>query len=145
GVSNFDVEDLEEAAHALTRHPIACNQVLYHLGERTIEHRVMPYCLSKRIAIVAYSPFARQDFVKPGSRGGRTLAQVAQAHGASPRQVALAFLTRNDDAFAIPKAVGKDHVRENAAAGDLVLTSDDVAEIDAAFPLSRRSGVLPTA
>ena len=143
GVSNFDVDDMEEARAALTRHPLACNQVLYHLEERSIEHRVLPYCQSNDIALVAYSPFGHGDFGTGSSKGAQALAAIGQRHGATPRQVALAFLTRHPDSFTIPKAERQDHVRENAGAGDLTLTRDDIAAIDAAFPLGRNAG-LPT-
>ena len=137
GVSNFDVEDLEEGRAALTRHRIACNQVLYHLGERGIEHRVVPYCRAHRIAVVAYSPFGSGDFSSPSSRGGRVLAAIAKRRAATPRQVALAFLVREQPVFAIPKAASEAHVVENAGAGDLRLEKRDIAEIDAAFPLPK--------
>ena len=143
GVSNFDVEDMAEAQGALVNHTLACNQVLYHLLERTIERRVLPYCRQHGIALVAYSPFGQGDFPTERSRGGQTLRAIAQRHKATPRQVALAFLTRVDGTFAIPKAEREDHVRENAAAGDLVLSDADVVEIDGAFPPGRRRA-LPT-
>jgi len=144
GVSNFDVEELEAASAVLRKHPLACDQVLYHLRERRIEHRVLPYCRSHHIALVAYSPLGQGDFPSSRSEGGRALEEVARRNGATPSQVALAFLTRNEDTFAIPKAEQPGHVRENAAAGDLVLSKADVAAIDVAFPVGRRGGVLPT-
>src|SRR5579862_8876562 len=83
GVSNFDVEDLK-AVHSLSRsNPPACNQVLYHLEQRAIEHAVIPWCSTRNIAVVAYSPFgSRSGFPAPGSAGGRVLQQIADAHGA---------------------------------------------------------------
>jgi diketogulonate reductase-like aldo/keto reductase len=144
GVSNFDVDDLEEARAALRTRPIACNQVLYHLRERRIEHDVLPYCRSHDIALVAYSPLGQGDFPAGRSRGASTLEAVAARHRAAPRQVALAFLTRHENSFAIPKAQREDHVRENAAAGDLVLTPEEIAAIDAAFPAGKPTRSLPT-
>ena len=144
GVSNFDVDDMEEARAALKRHPIACNQVLYHLRERAIEHRVLPYCQQHDIAVVAYSPFGHGDFPQPPSRDGLVLEQLAKRHQATPRQIALAFLTRSEGTFAIAKAEREDHVRENAAAGDVRLAAADVAELEAAFPLGRPSREIPT-
>jgi diketogulonate reductase-like aldo/keto reductase len=144
GVSNFDVDDLEEARAALRRHPIACDQVLYHLSERRIEHRVLPHCRSHDIAVVAYSPLGSGDFPTPRSSGGRVLEEVARKHSATTRQVALAFLTRDEGMFAIPKAEQEDHVRENAGAGDLTLSKSEIAQIDAAFPIGRLSAELPT-
>lgn len=144
GVSNFDVEDLEEARAALRKHPLACDQVLYHLRERRIEHRVLPYCRSLDIALVAYSPFGSGDFPSPRSSAGRTLEEIARKHGATMRQAALAFLTRDEGMFAIPKAEQAEHIRENAGAGDLTLSPEDTASIDAAFPVGRLTSELPT-
>jgi diketogulonate reductase-like aldo/keto reductase len=142
GVSNFDVADLKEANEALRRYPIACNQVLYHLGERRVEHAVLPYCRANDIALVAYSPLGQGDFPSSRSPRGRVLADVAALHDATPSQVALAFLTRQPGTFAIPKAEREDHVRDNAAAGELKLSAADVSAIDVAFPPGP-SGSLP--
>jgi len=136
GVSNFDVADLEEARRVQQRHPIACNQVLYHLRDRAPEARLLPYCARHQIALVGYSPFGHGDFPSARSRQGQVLAKVAVNHNATPHQVALAFLTREPGTFTIPKASDAVHVRENAAAGELVLGADEIAEIDAAFPLA---------
>jgi diketogulonate reductase-like aldo/keto reductase len=144
GVSNFDVDDLEEARAALRRHPLACDQVLYHLRERRVEHRVLAYCRSHDIGLVAYSPFGQGDFPSPRSSGGRVLDEIARSHEATIRQVALAFLTRDEGMFAIPKAEQADHMRENAGAGDLTLSPAEIAAIDAAFPISRATRELPT-
>ena len=142
GVSNFEVHDLEEAQVALEREPIACNQVLYHLGERTIEEHEVPYCREHDIAIVAYTPFGRGDWTD--ARGAHVLDEIARKHGATARQVILAFLTRDPVAFTIPKAATVAHVEENAAAGDLRVDDADVAVIDKAFPARRRRGGLPS-
>jgi diketogulonate reductase-like aldo/keto reductase len=135
GVSNFDIGDLEEARVLLTKHPIACNQVLYHLGERHIDTGLIDYCAKQRIAVVGYSPFGHGRFPSPQREGGRALAAVAARHGATPRQVALAFLVRKPPLFTIPKASSLAHAEENAGALHLRLTAADVAEIDAAFPV----------
>jgi len=142
GVSNFEVDDLEEARAALEREPIACNQVLYHPGERSIEEHEVPYCREHGIAITAYTPFGRDDWTD--GRGAHALEQIARKHGATARQVILAFLTRDPVVFTIPKASTIAHVEENAGAGDLRLDAGDVAAIDEAFPLRRRRGGLPT-
>src|SRR6476469_330152 len=123
GVSNFDADDLDEMRDAAGEDRIACNQVLYHLKERAIEHAVIPWCEQHGIAVVAYSPFGHNDFPQPRGRAGRVLQTVAEAHGASVRQVALAFLTRAPSVFAIPKASTPEHAADNAAAGKLVLGS----------------------
>ncbi|MEJ7731331.1 MAG: aldo/keto reductase [Polyangiaceae bacterium] len=142
GVSNFDVRELEAALRIAGETAIACNQVLYHLEQRSIEHRVLPFCSQHRIAVVGYSPFGSGDFPAPSSAGGRALAQVAARHGVSPRAVALSFLTRHDALFTIPKASSAGHVAENAR-GDVDLSAEDVDTIDGAFPRGK-SGELPT-
>jgi len=144
GLSNFDTTELERAIAIVGERRIACNQVLYHLEERRIEHRVMPFCEAHDIAVVGYSPFGQGHFVSERSASYRVLAEIAKSHGATPRQVALKFLVRREDLFAIPKTSNRAHVAENAKAADLVLTSDDLARIDAAFPLGRDRGYLPT-
>ena len=143
GVSNFDVDDLDELAAAAGPARPACNQVLYHVNERAIEHAVLPWCEANGVAVTAYSPFGHDDFPAPGSPGGRVLARIAAAHGATARQVALAFLTRRPSVFAIPKASTPEHVAENAAAAGLCLSPAEIAEIEAAFPLGRRPRSLP--
>jgi diketogulonate reductase-like aldo/keto reductase len=141
GVSNFEVADLEEAQAALTREKIACNQVLYHLTERTIEQHELPYCREHGIAIVGYTPYGRGDWTdRPGAR---VLEEIARRRGATARQVILAFLTRDSAVFTIPKASTVAHTQENAGAGDLRLDDAEIAAIDAAFPVRARRGGLP--
>jgi diketogulonate reductase-like aldo/keto reductase len=144
GVSNFDVPDLEEAWGIAGEGGLACNQVLYHLRERAIEWAVLPWCEEHGVAVVAYSPFGHGDFPGPGTKGGRVLQEIAAAHGATPRQVALRFLVRRPALFAIPKASRPEHAEENAGAGDLRLSDAEFARIDAAFPRGPRPRVLPT-
>jgi diketogulonate reductase-like aldo/keto reductase len=134
GVSNFDVEDLEEAVALAGPGKIACNQVLYHLGERSIEHQLVGRCAELGVAVVAYSPFGAGEFPGAASAGGKVLREIARARGASPYQVALQFLVRNPNVVAIPKAATVAHVEDNAAAADLVLTEEELARVDAAFP-----------
>jgi diketogulonate reductase-like aldo/keto reductase len=136
GVSNFESDAMLEAASYLRGVPLACNQVLYHLGERGIEHELIPIARQRGIAIVAYTPFGRGGFLRT-AKGRSVLDGVARKHGATPRQVALAFLTRERNVFAIPKAAQVAHVKENAAAGSLTLQADDIAAIDQAFPRGR--------
>jgi diketogulonate reductase-like aldo/keto reductase len=138
GVSNFDVADLDELAKLASPGRPACNQVLYHLKERAIEHAVLPWCEDHAVAVVGYSPFGHGRFPGPRTAGGRVLEQIAAAHGATVRQVALRYLARRPPLFAIPKASNPEHAEENAAAGDLLLSAAELALIDRAFPL--RSG-----
>jgi diketogulonate reductase-like aldo/keto reductase len=143
GVSNFDADDLDELLEVAGEGRIACNQVLYHLQERAIEHAVIPWCEKHGVAVVAYSPFGHDDFPRSDSAGGRVLQAIATAHGATPRQVALAFLTRREFVFSIPKAASVKHAADNAVAGHLKLAADDVAVLDKAFPRGREPRSLP--
>src|SRR6202050_1519651 len=143
GVSNFDAGDLGEMLAVAVPGKIACNQVLYHLAERAIEHAVLPWCEQHGVALVAYSPFGHHDFPQTGSNAGKVLQTIAEAHGASPRQVALAFLTRAPAVFAIPKASTPEHAADNAASGKLVLGPDEIAALDNAFPRGPRPRSLP--
>jgi diketogulonate reductase-like aldo/keto reductase len=141
GVSNFDHDDIAEAVAIVGKGKIVCNQVLYHLEERAIEHGVIPACEEHGIAVVGYSPFGHSRFPGPQSGGGKVLQDIARAHNATPRQVALAFLTRRPSLLTIPKAAKGPHVEDNAGAGALKLTKADEAAIDAAFPLGRRKSL----
>ena len=143
GVSNFDADDLDELLDVAGEGKIACNQVLYHLQERAIEHAVIPWCAKHGVAVVAYSPFGHDDFPRPNSKGGEALQAIAKHHGVSSRQVALAFLTREPLVFAIPKASSAEHTAENAAAGNLVLGADEIAALDRAFPRGPKPRSLP--
>ena len=118
--------------------------MLYNLEERAIEHAVLPWCERHRVSVTAYSPFGHDRFPSPHSSRGRVLAQVAAAHGATARQVALAFLSRLPSVLAIPKASRIAHAQENAAAADLQLSDADIRSIEEAFPLGARPGTLPT-
>jgi len=144
GLSNFDEEELADAIRIAGDGKIACNQVLYHLQERAIEHAVIPFCEQHGIAVVAYSPFGSGDFPSPSSSGGRVLAGIAAAHDATPRQIALAFLLRHPSLFAIPKAARAEHAEANAAAAEIELGEEEVRRIDEAFPRGRRRRGVPT-
>jgi diketogulonate reductase-like aldo/keto reductase len=144
GVSNFDADDLDALKPLAGAAGPVCNQVLYHLGERAIEHRVIPWCEREGLAVVAYSPFGHVGgFPAPRSAVGRVLAEIAAAHGSGPRLVALAFVTRRPSLFAIPKAARAAHAAENAATGGLRLEPAEIARIDAAFPLGAAPRGLP--
>jgi diketogulonate reductase-like aldo/keto reductase len=144
GVSNFDVADLDEvAAIAGAGHP-ACNQVLYHLQERAIEHAVLPWCQRHGTAVVAYTPFGQsRSAFDARTAQGKVLGEVAEAHRATARQVALRFLLRHPEMFLIPKASSIAHVAENAGAATLELSAAELARIDAAFPRGRPRRGLP--
>jgi diketogulonate reductase-like aldo/keto reductase len=144
GVSNFDEDELARALALAGPGAIACNQVLYHLAERAVEHAVVPFCERHGIAVVGYTPFGVGPFPPGGAAGGKVLGSIAEKHGATARQVALAFLTRRPYLFGIPKSSNANHARENAGAGGLALDAEDEAAIDAAFPLGRRRRGVPT-
>lgn len=137
GLSNFDLSEMKEALRIAGPGKIACNQVLYHLQQRAIEVDLIPWCEKQKIPVVAYSPFGSGRFPDPSSKGGRALASVADAHDATPHQVALAFLTRNSNVFAIPKTSDPTHATENAEALGLTLTNSEIALLDSAFPVKR--------
>lgn len=142
GVSNFAAGELEKALSVAPAEALACNQVLYHLLERTIEHEVIPACERHGVAVVAYSPFGSGRFPSPKSRGGAALSEMAEARGVTPRQIALAFLNRRDSLFTIPKASQIAHVEENARAAELILCEEEVQRLEQAFPRGpRRRGV----
>jgi diketogulonate reductase-like aldo/keto reductase len=144
GVSNFDVEDLEEVAALAGRGHPACNQVLYHLQERAIEHAVLPWCIEHGTALVAYTPFGTSPApFDARTRPGQVLQEIAKRHRSSARQVALQFLLRHSNTFVIPKAANLLHVSDNAAAMALQLTSEDIEKIDTAFPRGKAPRNLP--
>jgi diketogulonate reductase-like aldo/keto reductase len=143
GVSNFDVAELEEALAIAGEGRIACNQVLYHLDERGIEHAVIPWCSKHGVLVVGYSPFGSGAFPSPSSRGGRALARIAAAHGATLHQVALQFLVRDSNTATIPKASTVAHVEDNAKAGELTLTPAELQALDEALRSVRAAGPLP--
>ncbi|RDJ26864.1 aldo/keto reductase [Bosea caraganae] len=143
GVSNFDTDDLTEALAVAGEGKIACNQVLYHLRERAIEHAVIPWCERHGVAVTAYSPFGQDDFPAPGSAHGILLSGIGKTYGATARQVALAFLTRRSSVFVIPKAANPAHAEDNAGALKLTLSERDIALIDDAFPRGPRPRSLP--
>ena len=144
GVSNFDVDDLEEI-HGIagTGHP-SCNQVLYHVQERAIEHAVLPWCAAHDTAVVAYTPFGEKPALFDSrTASGSVLRDVAASLDATLRQVALAFLLREPQVFVIPKAASMAHVTENAGAARLTLSPGQIEALDAAFPRGKRRRGLP--
>lgn len=129
GVSNFDVGDMEELL-ALDGGPAcASNQVLYNLRRRGIEAGLLPWCRERGIPIQAYSPIEQGRLLRD-----RTLTSVAIRHRKTPAQIALAWVLRQRDMMVIPKATTLEHVRDNRAALDIVLTEQDFGDLDRAFP-----------
>ena len=130
GVSNFDVDDLRE----LHNPECATNQVLYNPAQRGIEFDLLPWSRQRGLPTMAYCPLAQAGQLLQHP----VMAEIAERHGATPAQVSLAWVTRDDGVIAIPKAVAPEHVRLNAAAGALTLTSEDLRAIDRAFPAPKR-------
>jgi diketogulonate reductase-like aldo/keto reductase len=129
GVSNFDADDMEEWFAVKGGDQVVTNQILYNLSRRGPENGVVAWCRARRIPIMAYSPVDQGRILKNAG-----LKRIAERRGATPAQVALAWLLRQDGIVVIPKAVKSDHVRENVAALDLKLEAADLAELDQAFP-----------
>jgi diketogulonate reductase-like aldo/keto reductase len=129
GVSNFDTADMVELAGIAAPGAVQTDQVLYNLTRRGIEHDLLPWCRERAIPVMAYSP------VEQGALGrDERLDKIAQQHGVSRSQIALAWVLRGDGVIAIPKASSPDHVRENRAAHDITLTPADLRGLDQAFP-----------
>lgn len=133
GVSNFDSDDMEELAEVAAPHACLTDQVLYHLGSRGIEFDLMPACARTGVSIMAYSPLGQGAVLE-----NPALAAIAEARGLAPATVALAWVLRHPHVIAIPKSSNVVHVEANAAAQDLVLTSEELAVLDNAFPPPRR-------
>jgi diketogulonate reductase-like aldo/keto reductase len=142
GVSNFDRDDLEEAAALDGGANVAANQVLYNLEHRGIEWDVVPWCRERKLPIMAYSPLGSGGQTLRRLLGDRALRAVAERHSATPAQIALAWVLRHPDIVVIPKAGTPQHVRENQRALEIELGDDDLRELDAAFPPPRRKVAL---
>lgn len=129
GVSNFDAANMAELAECHSRSDVAANQVLYNLTRRGVEHDLLPWCAANQLPVMAYSPIEQGRLLEHPD-----ISAVARRHDATPAQVALAWVLRRDDMCTIPKAASPAHVRDNHGALDVVLTEDDLAALDHAFP-----------
>lgn len=139
GVSNFDVEDMKELLAIENGSACAANQVLYHVGERAIESDLLPWSQKNKMPIMAYSPVGHGR----GLLENPTLKKIAKRHDAAPAQIALAWVLREPDVIAIPKASSEKHVRDNARLIDIELTKSDLADLDRAFPPPEPKQPLP--
>jgi len=137
GVSNFDVDDLEELWRLPGGSACTTNQVLYNLMRRGIENGLLPWCREMRVPVMAYSPLEQGKLL-----ANRALKEMAAARGVTPAQIALAWLLRHDGFIVIPKAADPDHVRENRAALDLKLGHEELTRLDRIFPRPRHKGRL---
>ncbi|KQU97416.1 aldo/keto reductase [Devosia sp. Root105] len=138
GVSNFDVDDMEELLTVPGGNACATNQVLYNLSARGIEYDLLAWSAEHAMPIMAYSPLGNDNRMLRHP----SLQRIANARGVTAAQVALAFVLARPRVIAIPKATGLDHVAENRAAADLTLTAEEHAALDAAFPPPRRKQAL---
>jgi len=129
GVSNFDRDDMAEWLALKGGETVAADQVLYNLSHRGPEWDLVPWCRERGIAIMAYTPLGQGRML-----GNRGLVEIARRRGATPAQIALAWLLRQDGTIVIPKASRPEHVRENRGALDVALTEEDLAALDRAFP-----------
>jgi diketogulonate reductase-like aldo/keto reductase len=137
GVSNFDRADMAEWAALKGGETVAADQVLYNLSHRGPEWDLVPWCRERGVAIMAYTPLGQGSML-----GNRALAEIARRRGATPAQIALAWLLRQDGTIVIPKAARPEHVRENRGALGIVLTEEDLAALDLAFPPPKRRSPL---
>ena len=128
-MSNFDTADMEEAWSLPQGNRIACNQILYNFTRRSVEHDLLPFCRNHQVPIMAYSP-VEQGRLLPH----KALTEVARKCGATTSQIALAWLLAQPEVIAIPKSGDPKHISENRAAADLVLSSEDLAALEKAFP-----------
>ena len=140
GVSNFDVDDLEELFSLKDGRNCAANQVLYNLENREIEFDLLPWSQTTKLPTMAYSPVGHSgQLLKNGK-----LKKVAKRHKATPAQIALAWVLRQPNVIAIPKASTEAHVRDNPASLEIELTKEDLTELDCEFPPPRSREPLPT-
>jgi diketogulonate reductase-like aldo/keto reductase len=129
GVSNLDVDKMEELVALPDGAAVAANQVMYNLNRRGIEYDLIPWCEKRRIPMMAYSPLDQGRLLR-----SRPLEQIATRRGATPAQIALAWLLHRKGVMVIPKAASEAHVRDNHGALAVSLTADDIAALDQAFP-----------
>ena len=129
GMSNLDVADMEHILALPHGTECAANQVLYNLKERGIEYDLIPWSERHGIPLMAYTPLGEGRL-----RSHQTLAEIARRHDATPTQIMLAWIMRTSNIIAILKTSHVAHVEENARSLDIVLTEEDLKEIDKAFP-----------
>lgn len=134
GVSNLDLDDMDELAAVPGGKNCVTDQVLYHLGSRGIEFDLLPALQERDISVMAYCPLAQGGSLRRGLLESPAVADTARAHDASPAQVLLAFLLARPGVVPIPRSSNAAHALDNAGAADIRLTKEDLARLDAAFP-----------
>jgi len=137
GVSNFDVDDMEEIVEASGGDKVATNQILYNLTRRGPEFDLMPWCRARKIPLMAYSPIEQGRLLR-----NAVLAEIAKECAATPAAVALAWVLSHEGIIAIPKSSNPDHIRSNRKAADLKLTAEQLARLERAFPAPGRKTAL---
>jgi len=133
GVSNFDVEDIEEAMRLPGGSAIATNQILYNLGRRGVERDLLPWCRQRNIPVMAYSPIEQGRLL-----GNKVSEKIGREKGVTGAQVAIAWLLHQEGIIVIPKSSRIEHVEQNYAALDIQLTQAELDELDTAFPVPTR-------
>ena len=138
GVSNFSVTQLQQAQRAMRKYPIVSNQVRFNLIDRTISERLLPYCQSNNITVIAYSPLARGFHHIADSDPNGELVKLSKATGKTLVQIALNWCLCHEGVVVIPKGNSVEHVLENCGASDWRLTKEQVRELDEAIVFRRR-------
>ncbi len=138
GVSNFDTDDMEDLWKVADGKNCAINQVLYNLGSRGIEFDLMPWQRERKIPFMAYCPVAQGGSLREEMLNNKYVLEVAKQHDATPIQILLSFVLRHDDMAAIPKAVRREHVEQNAAVKNIRLSEDDIECLSKGFPVPTR-------
>jgi diketogulonate reductase-like aldo/keto reductase len=134
GVSNLDTDDMQQLFRVPQGDQCAANQVLYHLGSRGIEYDLLPWLRQHKVPVMAYCPLAQAGSLRRGLMGSPAVHQVAKAHQATPSQILLAFLLAQEGVVPIPRSSQAAHTLENAKAAQIVLTPQELAALDQAFP-----------
>ncbi len=138
GVSNFDVDDMEELYTVRNGNKCAANQVLYHLGSRGIEYDLIPWMKERNIPLIAYCPLAQQGRLERGLLSNPVIKKISDNHNITPMQVLLSFVLSQENLIAIPKASSIRHVEENAAVINIKLTEEELKELNIEFPSPNR-------
>lgn len=138
GVSNFDTEDMKELWSVPHGNECSVNQVLYHMASRGIEYELLPWMRDHQVALMAYCPLAQGGSLKQGLYENAVLNRIADRHHATVSQILLAFVVRDGHTIAIPRSGKAAHVCENSGADDIVLSREDLQQIDQEFPAPNR-------
>ncbi|SFG77322.1 aldo/keto reductase [Oribacterium sp. WCC10] len=142
GVSNFDIDDMEELWSVPDGKNCLVNQVLYHTGSRGIEYSLLPWMLEHNVALMSYCPLAQAGSLKRGLMQNHTLEEIAKKYGVAVPEILLAWNIRNGHTIAIPRSSRPEHTLSNAHADSIELTEEELALIDKAYPAPTRKEYL---